>query len=308
MLKYLLQHAWEVLRRDGPITLLQEGLKYAGVYYRPDKLIKWWLTRLANVKVAVCEIQGSSMILDLTDKGIHRDLYLHGIREPQATRYLRSILQPNWTVVDIGANIGYYALQEAQIAKNVIAIEPTPSSHKTLVVNVALNRYPNIETWEMAVGDYNGRAGLEISRACNWNSMSPGSARGRVKGDMQVGIATLDDILDGRWADYVRMDVEGYELCVLKGMEQTLRKKKPGMFIEVHRDKLRDYGNTQRELMEYLAGFGYGIEKSFIMGRESITGRLDNLLADKETAKEITERGIASHIFFSCDVTTGGRA
>jgi len=299
MMRYLFQHAWEVLRRDGPITLVQEALKYIGLYYTPDKLIKWWLTRLANVKVAVCEVQGSAMILDLSDKGINRDLYLHRIREPQATRYLQSILQPNWTVVDIGANIGYYALQEARVAKNVIAIEPTPSSHKALVANVALNRYPNIETWQMAVGDHNGQVGFEISRACNWNSVSPAS-----RGDMQVQMIMLDELIDGRWVDYVRMDVEGYELCVLKGMEQTLRKKKPRMFIEVHRDKLRDYGNTQRGLMEYLAGFGYGIEKSFIMGKESVTGRLEDLLADPDIAWEITHRGIASHIFFSCDVTT----
>ena len=298
-MRYLVQHAWEVLRRDGLITLMQEALKYIGLYYTPPKLIKWWLTRLANVEVAVCEVQGSSMILDLSDKGIQRDLYLHGIREPQATRYLRSILQPNWTVVDIGANIGYYALQEARVVKNVIAIEPTPTSHKTLATNVALNGYGNVETWQMAVGDHSGQIGFVISRACNWNSVSPVST-----GNIKVWMATLDDILDGRWVDYIRMDVEGYELCVLRGMEQTLRKKKPGMFIEVHRDKLRDYGNTQRELMEYLASFGYGIERSFIMGRESVTGRLGDLLADKETTREITERGIASHIFFSCDVTT----
>lgn len=299
MMRYLLQHAWEVLRRDGLITLVQEALKYIGLYYTPPKLIKWWLTRLANVEVAVCEVQGSAMILDLSDKGINRDLYLHRIREPQATRYLQSILRPSWTVVDIGANIGYYALQEAKVVKNVIAIEPTPNSYKALEVNVALNRCVNIETWQMAIGDHNGKVGFEISRACNWNSVSPGNA-----GDMQVQMIRLDELLDGRWVDYVRMDVEGYEMSVLRGMEQTLRKKKPGMFIEVHRDKLRDYGSSQRELMEYLAGFGYFIEKAFVMGRDGVSGRrIEALLADKDTARVITEQGIASHFFFSCDVT-----
>ena len=246
------------------------------------------------------------MLLGLNDKGIHKDLYLNGIREPKATRYLQTILRPDWTVVDIGANIGYYALQEARVVRNVIAIEPTPESHRTLVVNIGLNEYMNIETWQMAIGDYNGRAGFEISRACNWNSVSPASVRGASLhgGDMQVQIIRLDELLNGRWVNYVRMDVEGYELHVLKGMERILRDKKPGLFIEVHRDKLKDYGSSQRELLEYLAGFGYGIEKAFIMGRESVSGPLNDLLADPDVAWEITKRGIASHMFFNCYVTT----
>jgi len=201
--------------------------------------------------------------------------------------------------VDIGANIGYYALQEARCAEYVIAIEPTPDSYEILENNIAINEYENVEAHQLAIGDYVGCARFEISRACNWNSI----ARNDKKGTISVRVETLDTFLgDGQdeWCqvDFIRMDVEGYEFNVLKGMEGLLREEHPRMFIEVHRDKLRDYGHTQRELMEYLARFGYSIEKSFIMGRESITGRIDNLLRHKDSAWEITERGIASHIFF----------
>jgi len=280
-------------------VLIQETLKYIGVYYPPHKVLKWWFTRLANIKMAVRDVQGSLMILDLSDKGIHRDLYLNGIREPQATRYLQSILEPEWTVVDIGANIGYYALQEARAVREVIALEPAPANYDALEANINLNLYGNIEAHQLAIGDYVGEAGFELSRACNWNSI----AIRNKKGTIPVRVETLDRFLNGTKIDFVRMDVEGYEMNVLKGMEGILSNHPPGMFIEVHRDKLRGYGSSQREVMEYLAGFGYSIEKSFIMGRESVTGRIDSLLADPKTAWEITERGIASHIFFSCDGT-----
>jgi len=293
MFKYLIQHAWEVLRTDGVITLMQEIFKYLGLYYTPDKLIKWWLTRLANIKMVVRPVQGSLMLLDLSDKGIHRDLYLHGIREPQATRYLQSILQPEWTVVDIGANIGYYALQEARVVRSVIALEPTPESYSILQRNVGLNDRWNIRTHRLAVGDREGEIGFALSRACNWNSIA------ETNGDIKVEMKTLDSLLEGSRVDFVRMDVEGYEMRVLEGMKLTLQDSKPRMFIEVHRDKLKDYGSTQRQVMEYLADLGYSIEKSFIPGRENVTGRIDKLLANAETAKEITERGIASHIFFA---------
>lgn len=295
MVKYLLQHAWKVLRTDGVIVLIQEAFRYIGLYLTPDKLVKWWLIKLANVKLAVRSIQGSLMILDLSDKGIHKDLYLNGIREPQATRYLQSILESEWVVVDIGANIGYYALQEARVVQKVIALEPTPASFKVLETNIDLNSYDNIEAHELAIGDCVGEVAFEISRACNWNSVAPL----RRKGTLSVRMETLDRLLDGHKVDFVRMDVEGYEMNALKGMKGVLRYNKPRMFIEVHRDKLKDYGSSQRELLEYLASFGYGIEKSFIMGRESVTGKISNLLSHEATAREITERGIASHIFFS---------
>lgn len=292
MFKYLIQHAWQVLRTDGLITLLQEAFKYIGLYHTPDKLIKWGLIKMANVKMAVCEVQGSLMMLDLTDSGIHKDLYLNGIREPQATRYLQSILKPDWVVVDIGANIGYYALQEARVVEKVIALEPAPENYRTLQANVGLNRYGNAQVIRLAIGDCKGEIGFELSRACNWNSVSPAG------GDIKVSIVPLDSLLDGHKVDFVRMDVEGYEMKVLKGMAGILRYNRPRMFIEVHRDKLRNYGSSQRELLEYLAQFGYCIEKSFIMGRESVIGSIDKLLSHEQTAKEITERGIASHIFF----------
>ena len=297
MFKYLIQHAWLVLRTDGLITLIQETLKYIGVYYPPHKVLKWWFTRLANIKMAVRDVQGSLMILDLRDKGIHRDLYLNGIREPQATKYLQSIMKPEWTVVDIGANIGYYALQEARAVSEVIAIEPASANYAALETNIDLNGYVNVEAHQLAVGDYEGEAEFELSRACNWNRI----AIRNKKGTILVQVETLDRFLNGGKADFVRMDVEGYEMNVLKGMERILSNHAPRMFIEIHRDKLRGYGSSQREVMEYLSRFGYSIEKSFIMGRVSVTGRIDSLLAHPKTALEITERGIVSHIFLICD-------
>lgn len=297
MFKYLIQHAWMVLRTDGLITLLQEAIKYIGLYHTTDKIIRWWLIKLAKVDKAVRDVQGSLMILDLTDKGIHKDLYLNGIREPQATKYLQEIMEPDWLVVDIGANIGYYALQEAKVVSEVIALEPSPENYETLEMNIDLNNYFNIGAYQMAIGDHVGHVDFEIARACNWSSV----AFARKEGTIVVQMETLDKFLNGNKVDYVRMDVEGYEMNVLKGMAKVLKEHKPRLFIEVHRDKLRNYGSSQRELLEYLSGFGYSIEKSFIMGRESVTGSIDKLLSHKETAREITERGIASHIFFRGD-------
>lgn len=294
MLKYSLRYAWRVFKSDGLIILVQETLRYMALYATPDKIIKYWLLRLFNVGRIVRNVQGSLMLLNLKDRGIQTDLFMHGIREVQATKHLRSIMQPDWTMVEIGANIGYYALMEARAVKRVIAIEPGPDNYKGLMTNIALNGYRNIETHQLAIGDHKGVVGFEISKACNWNKI----ARPNVTGDVQVQMTTLDDFLQGRKIDFLRMDVEGYELCILKGMPQTIRDSRPGMFIEVHRDLLRDYGGSQKELMEYLASFGYYVSRSYPTGKEVPIGRIDKLLADPLTAKWLTEKSVGGHLFF----------
>lgn len=300
MVKYLIKHSIEVFKKDGLLELIREILKFLGLYSTPDKVLKWIFVKLAGVEYAVKEVQSSRMILNLKDNGIHRDLYLHGIREPQATRYLQSIMRPEWVVMECGANIGYYALQEARIVKEVIAIEPTPDSFKVLSDNIKLNDYKNIRAYRMAMGDHNGEAKFEISKACNWNKIA--SKDNKDKADnLTVNMFTIDSFLNGQKIDYLRMDVEGYELRILKGMTETLKNSKPRMFIEVHRDMLREYGGSQLELMQFMADLGYSIEKSYIMGRESSTGIISNLLKHEDTRLEITERGIASHIFFKVE-------
>ena len=90
------------------------------------------------------EINGSRMYLDPTDKGLSIDLLVDGIREPYITEVTKRELKQGQTVVDIGANIGYYALLEArQVGPTgrVYAIEPVPENFATLNKNVRLNQY-----------------------------------------------------------------------------------------------------------------------------------------------------------------------
>jgi len=299
MTKYLIRHSFEILKTDGFLVLLREILKYIGLYNTPDKLIKWWIVGLSGKTSAVQKVQGSLMKLNLKDQGIHKDLYLHGIREPQATRYMQSIMQPDWHIVDIGANIGYYALMEARIVKSVVAIEAGRDNATNLQSNISINQYKNIEVFNCAIGDHNGMINFHVSKACNWNRIASGDD----SIDESINMYTLDNFIGEAYpVDFIRMDVEGYELNILNGMRNILEQHRPDMFIEVHRDMLKDYGGTQLLLMQFLAEHDYSIRKAYIMGRENINGRIRDLLAHDKTRIEITERGIASHIFF-----TGGR-
>lgn len=293
MTKILVRSAYETYKADGFKILAEQTLRYINIYGNPKNLARYWIAKTKGQYKQIVNIQGSLMELDLHDKGIHSDLFINGIREPQATKYLQSILQPDWVVVEAGSNIGYYALMEAKVCKSVIAIEAGKDNYNSFLKNIRLNGYNNIQAFHLAAGDKNCYTSFRIDKACNWNRIS-------TNGDSQdelVRMMKLDEFIETK-VDFVRMDVEGYEYNILLGMDRILRQDRPQMFIEVHRDLLKDYGYSQLQFMEMLADYDYSISKSYISARESVSGKIKDLLSDSYSRKMITERGIASHMFF----------
>lgn len=190
------------------------------------------------------EIQGSKMFLDLEDKGLSHDLLLNNIREPYVTQAIQNEIHRGYTCVDIGANIGYYALQESRLVGNlgkVYAIEPVKESLDLLKRNIEVNHYKNIECYQLACGENNRQDVIHVSPKRNWSSMYPSNSRQFVRDDT-IEVVTLDKFLENRqYPDFIRMDVEGYEYEIVKGMTLLLADKRPlKLFIEYHLDILRD--------------------------------------------------------------------
>ena len=67
------------------------------------------------------QVQDYKMYLFDDDEGISKDLIKDGIREAEATEVVKSILNPNWVVLDAGASIGYYVLMEAKVVRQVLS-------------------------------------------------------------------------------------------------------------------------------------------------------------------------------------------
>jgi len=214
-------------------------------------------------KEVIKVVQNSKMLLDLNDKGISRDLYQFGIRERTSTKMIKKILEPGKIVADIGANIGYYALIEASIGAKVYAIEPVPDNYYALNKNIKLNKYKNIETYNLAIGDKTGKQTIYLSEKTNLHSMINKEGT-----PLQINVDTLDNFLsDKEIPDIVRMDVEGYEYEILQGMAKTLKKMKTGswLFIEVH-----DLGSKRAEkVMSMIKEAGFILIKNIKECKES---------------------------------------
>lgn len=190
-------------------------------------------------------ILGSRMELDANKSGLDRDILLDGIREPIATGHILNILDKDDIVLEVGANIGYYALIEARICAKIYAIEPHPENLARLQRNIALNDLDNVIARQGAFGASDGKIPLYVSDLSNWHSCR--SAPKSESDFIEVDCFTIDSFAEANEAPtFIKMDVEGYELQVLRGAEKTLKSVRH-LFLELHGTIL-----TRDEIVEIL--------------------------------------------------------
>lgn len=201
--------------------------------YEIYKNTRYLLTKPGGMTIK--QIGDYKMHLNTNDFGIHRDLFLDGFREPVATDYLKKLLNNNSVALEIGANIGYYALIESRLCQKVYAVEPMPSNFDLLERNIKLNGINNIEIFKTAFSDTGGEKTLYVSNKSNWHSFYK---HRKVKSKKIINTDTVDNFLKNKKKPtFVRMDIEGYEFSVLRGMKETL-KQINHLFIELHADIL----------------------------------------------------------------------
>ncbi len=210
---------------------------FAGFY----KLIK-------KDRFIVREVLGSKMYLDLEDRGLAREILVHGTHESLSTSVMQKELAPGQVILDVGANIGYYAMLEAKTVGDkghVYCMEPAPGNIDLLRRNVKVNGYKNIEIFHAAAGAKTEMGTIYLSESHNQHALIAENVSGLV-GSMPVQVFALDDFLEGKpYPSLIRMDVEGFELDIMRGLKKTLAKNKPlKVFVEIHgfflQEKVRD--------------------------------------------------------------------
>jgi FkbM family methyltransferase len=175
----------------------------------------------------------------------------HGniITDPHLFKWLKPHVENARVVYDLGANIGDHTRQYLDWGMKVVAIEPNPTAFRCLEHNC-----PEAECFNIAASDHKGPLGFtQIDNV--------GASRITAGGDIEVPAYPLDgffayraDLLPG----FVKIDVEGYEMFALRGMEKTLKMCKPIIFIEVNRGALEANGCTPEDITSFLRDYlGY---------------------------------------------------
>jgi FkbM family methyltransferase len=209
---------------------------------------------------------GARFWCDLRDT-LARDVCLVGIYEPQVSEVMIRLLHASATVVDVGANWGYFTLMAAQIvgpSGRVIAVEPDPRMVDLLERNLALNGLTHVDAVSCAAGA--NRATLRLEGYLD-GADNRGVSRIRLDGapgpgtSFAVATAPIDALLDERGVggvDLIKIDVEGFEADVLDGMAAGLAVQRyRWIVIELHPALLAERGTTADACCARLRQAGY---------------------------------------------------
>jgi FkbM family methyltransferase len=249
------------------------------------------------------DVQGSKMYLAIDDPGVSRDLIIRGMREREETRMIQKTLKPGMTVIDIGSNIGYYAMMEARAVTetgHVYAIEPEPRNVELLHRNVKLNGYHHVDVFQAGVSDETGIAKLYVSKHSNLhNLLRPLHAKneGSV---VSIKVFCLDDFIEEQNINpsdisFIRMDIEGYEVKALSGMQKILHMARSlNLFIEFHPRYIEGITHYSLEsTMDFLASLGFRIRYANATAKNGYSIKFQNItIKDFLTDKRVSRNNV----------------
>jgi FkbM family methyltransferase len=188
------------------------------------KIILKLNSRVLKRRTMVIKLGKSRMEFPLFCRGIGRWMSIYRSREPDQLYILSKILREGSSVLDIGSNIGYYIIKEAELlhGKGIIfACEPDIRNIEFLKRNISINGLNDIvEVLEVAISDRNCNQEFYICQASNLSALSKSSQDGTYIGKQQVKVVALGAILKqiGTTVDFMRMDIEGHELEVFRSL------------------------------------------------------------------------------------------
>jgi FkbM family methyltransferase len=237
------------------------------VGYACNYLIRKYLLRQ---RYFVRKIHNYKLRLDIRDPGLSRAIAIRGSREEQLHHLLNGELGPGDVVVDLGANIGYYTIMMAKISGpngRIYAMEPEPRNFEMLKANVAINRMSEqVQLFNCGADEHCGQATMYVSHQSNLHSLIPNpreidNQERSASQTITIDVVDLTTFLDDKLVvNLIRMDIEGSEVAVLKGLIPAIDR---GIFggkivFEAHFPKYQD-GHNIRQPLEQLFARGYKV-------------------------------------------------
>lgn len=207
----------------------------------------------ANVKtVSVEDVRISGYESDYVFRYIEssRDFY-----EADLLRAWTPLLNQPQYVLDVGANLGNHTVYWAKHLqpKRIVAFEPFADNYQLLQRNVRINQLDCVTALEIAVGDREGWAEVAEFHPDNYGGTSFRYTEG---GESAARVCSLDHMVEQLrlpQVDFVKIDTEGFELPVLRGMRHILEKERPALWIEAGKDTVADIWDLLAPLQYRLA-------------------------------------------------------
>jgi len=225
-------------------------------------------------------------ILELVNRRIPlpNSAFKYNITEVYHEKYLEKYMYPrnNGCFIDVGANVGYWTTLVAKRGYEVIAFEPSPRPYQILKTRV--KHYSNVKVYPIALGERSGIGVLRLYKSfsdyATMGTLDENPQRGVEAsiGKVKVPVRTLDSF-NFLNVGLIKIDTEGFEVPVLHGAQETIRRCQPRLIVEAHHPP---YDKEMRRIIEVLEsldyhyiverkkGIGYDIYQPHIIGDSTL--------------------------------------
>lgn len=158
------------------------------------------------------------------------------------------------TLLNVGANIGCYAFPFIDKAEKIICFEPNPEAFFCLKYNIG--KYKNVELFNLALSNKE----MNCDVICENNNIGMAYINENPKGS---STAITIDSLNLKQLSFIIMDCEGFELDVLIGGANTIKRFTPTMVIEINEHTLKRKGIKPKDIFKWLDVFGYSYKNIY---------------------------------------------
>ncbi|MEL7169937.1 MAG: FkbM family methyltransferase, partial [Bacteroidota bacterium] len=210
--------------------------------------------------------------------------------ERELYQRILALIPPDSVVFDVGAHLGEFSVtaHNSGKARRIVAFEANPITAAQLRGVVAANMLDAVEVEEGAVGEKAGTLTFNV-RGNSADSGVTSARKTRTQSasfyETEVQVRALDEFVmsSGIVPDFVKIDVEGFEVPVLRGAEQTLRAHKPIVCVEVHPRDLAALGYNVDTVRDFLTELGYVDTGEAYRRRHDVDDRPYNIVMTPES-------------------------
>lgn len=200
------------------------------------------------------------------DAGPSNPAYAVGDNEVPVQEALARYLKPGHVFYDVGANVGFFTVIGAKVVGPngaIFAFEPVPEHAAYVRRNAKLNHFQNVTVIEKAISDSLGHGELLVTHCAGGAALSTATRPPDVNYALPVDLMSVDELVFRQKFPppaVVKIDVEGVEINVLKGMSQTLREFKPVVIYEIDDGSQEAFQAKGEYCRSFLQGLAYEVK------------------------------------------------
>lgn len=227
------------------------------------------------IQIALANLAPESVYLSISARIAARNI-ASGRSTPPEIKFFPRFVRAGDTVIDVGGNRGVYTYHLSRLvgpSGRVHTFEPMPPNLHILRHTIKRHQLDNVVLHPQACGASSERATFCMPLDHGIPQLA-GAHQGRDGTNFECEVVRLDDVIDSH-ISFLKVDVEGAELFVLRGAQRILRTSRPVVLFEASELTSR-YGYAPQEVFDFLASLGYEVFNGRMEPRPTFAEVLDH--------------------------------